>query len=189
MTGAEIFSRRFQVTSVVPVVDNPRNNLSLSRRSDIGIIDQCQVVKAVLRGFRFHHVYSFLADIKNIGNCIGRERELTPNRYINIGVGINPGQIFTLCKKKVDERNLLYYLSFHKHDGGMAELVDALDSKSCGLRPCQFKSDYPYHFEKPWYFVKVFCFCCRFILTFTRIYPHVRIKYLAYIVRMKNQNI
>lgn len=30
----------------------------------------------------------------------------------------------------------------------MAELVDALDSKSCGLWPCQFKSDYPYHFEK-----------------------------------------
>ncbi len=29
----------------------------------------------------------------------------------------------------------------------MAELVDALDSKSCGLWPCQFKSDYPYHFE------------------------------------------
>ena len=28
--------------------------------------------------------------------------------------------------------------------GGMAELVDALDSKSCGLRPCQFESDYPY---------------------------------------------
>ena len=32
--------------------------------------------------------------------------------------------------------------------GGMAELVDALDSKSCGLRPCQFKSDYPYQIEK-----------------------------------------
>ena len=31
--------------------------------------------------------------------------------------------------------------------GGMAELVDALDSKSCGLRPCQFESDYPYHLE------------------------------------------
>ena len=34
--------------------------------------------------------------------------------------------------------------------GGMAELVDALDSKSCGLRPCQFKSDYPYQIEKLW---------------------------------------
>lgn len=33
--------------------------------------------------------------------------------------------------------------------GGMAELVDALDSKSCGLRPCQFESDYPYQIEKP----------------------------------------
>lgn len=33
-------------------------------------------------------------------------------------------------------------------DGGMAELVDALDSKSCGLRPCQFESDYPYQSEK-----------------------------------------
>lgn len=32
--------------------------------------------------------------------------------------------------------------------GGMAELVDALDSKSCGLCPCQFKSDYPYQ-SKP----------------------------------------
>ncbi len=32
--------------------------------------------------------------------------------------------------------------------GGMAELVDALDSKSCGLWPCQFKSDYPYQ-SKP----------------------------------------
>ena len=32
--------------------------------------------------------------------------------------------------------------------GGMAELVDALDSKSCGLRPCQFESDYPYQSEK-----------------------------------------
>ncbi len=31
----------------------------------------------------------------------------------------------------------------------MAELVDALDSKSCGLWPCQFKSDYPYHLEAP----------------------------------------
>ena len=31
----------------------------------------------------------------------------------------------------------------------MAELVDALDSKSCGLRPCQFESDYPYQIEKP----------------------------------------
>ena len=29
------------------------------------------------------------------------------------------------------------------------ELVDALDSKSCGLRPCQFESDYPYQIEKP----------------------------------------
>ena len=34
-------------------------------------------------------------------------------------------------------------------DGGMAELVDALDSKSCGLRPCQFESDYPYQSTKP----------------------------------------
>ena len=33
-------------------------------------------------------------------------------------------------------------------DGGMAELVDALDSKSCGLRPCQFESDYPYQSTK-----------------------------------------
>ena len=32
--------------------------------------------------------------------------------------------------------------------GGMAELVDALDSKSCGLRPCQFESDYPYQQQK-----------------------------------------
>ena len=32
--------------------------------------------------------------------------------------------------------------------GGMAELVDALDSKSCGLRPCQFESDYPYQQKK-----------------------------------------
>ena len=32
--------------------------------------------------------------------------------------------------------------------GGMAELVDALDSKSCGLRPCQFESDYPYQLKK-----------------------------------------
>gem|GEM_PF-176959 len=29
----------------------------------------------------------------------------------------------------------------------MAELVDALDSKSCGLRPCQFESDYPYQIK------------------------------------------
>ena len=34
-------------------------------------------------------------------------------------------------------------------DGGVAELVDALDSKSCGFIPCQFKSDYPYQIEKP----------------------------------------
>ena len=33
--------------------------------------------------------------------------------------------------------------------GGMAELVDALDSKSCGLRPCQFESDYPYQLLTP----------------------------------------
>ena len=32
--------------------------------------------------------------------------------------------------------------------GGVAELVDALDSKSCGLRPCQFESDHPYQLEK-----------------------------------------
>lgn len=31
----------------------------------------------------------------------------------------------------------------------MAELVDALDSKSCSLRECQFESDYPYQIEKP----------------------------------------
>ena len=37
-------------------------------------------------------------------------------------------------------------------DGGMAELVDALDSKSCGLRPCQFESDYPYQLIKGSYF-------------------------------------
>ena len=30
----------------------------------------------------------------------------------------------------------------------MAELVDALDSKSCGFIPCQFESDYPYHLRK-----------------------------------------
>ncbi len=37
---------------------------------------------------------------------------------------------------------------FSLSNGSMAELVDALDSKSCGLRPCQFESDYSYHFEK-----------------------------------------
>ena len=70
-------------------------------------------------------------------------------------------------------------------DGGMAELVDALDSKSCGLRPCQFESDYPYHFEKPCFFIKAFYFFYYFILTFKRKFPHIRIKYLAYRVRMK----
>ena len=39
--------------------------------------------------------------------------------------------------------------------GGMAELVDALDSKSCGLRPCQFESDYPYQLEKPRFFINL----------------------------------
>ena len=42
--------------------------------------------------------------------------------------------------------------------GGMAELVDALDSKSCGLRPCQFESDYPYQIEKPWFVSRLFLF-------------------------------
>ena len=43
--------------------------------------------------------------------------------------------------------------------GGMAELVDALDSKSCGLRPCQFESDYPYQKKKSPDFVSgLFCF-------------------------------
>lgn len=32
--------------------------------------------------------------------------------------------------------------------GGMAELVDALDSKSCFLWKYEFKSHHPYHFEK-----------------------------------------
>ena len=41
--------------------------------------------------------------------------------------------------------------------GGMAELVDALDSKSCGLRPCQFESDYPYQ-QKKALFNKAFFF-------------------------------
>ncbi len=37
---------------------------------------------------------------------------------------------------------------FSLSNGSMAELVDALDSKSCGHRPCQFESDYSYHSEK-----------------------------------------
>ncbi len=41
-------------------------------------------------------------------------------------------------------------------DGGMAELVDALDSKSCGLRPCQFESDYPYQLQKALRFKSLF---------------------------------
>lgn len=36
----------------------------------------------------------------------------------------------------------------HDFYGGMAELVDALDSKSCSLWECQFKSDYPYQVKK-----------------------------------------
>ena len=40
----------------------------------------------------------------------------------------------------------------------MAELVDALDSKSCGLSPCQFKSDYPYQIEKLRMFPELFVF-------------------------------
>ena len=43
-------------------------------------------------------------------------------------------------------------------DGGMAELVDALDSKSCGLRPCQFESDYPYQQIKPCQMTRLFLF-------------------------------
>lgn len=71
--------------------------------------------------------------------------------------------------------------------GGMAELVDALDSKSCGLRPCQFESDYPYQIEKPWFFYQGFLFFfLYFILTLKRKFPHINIKYLAYRVRMKN---
>ena len=43
--------------------------------------------------------------------------------------------------------------------GGMAELVDALDSKSCGLRPCQFESDYPYQKkEKSGFCIRAFLF-------------------------------
>lgn len=68
--------------------------------------------------------------------------------------------------------------------GGMAELVDALDSKSCSLWECQFKSDYPYQFEKTEYFSVFFLFKSFFILTFKRKFPHIRIKYLAYRVRM-----
>lgn len=43
-------------------------------------------------------------------------------------------------------------------DGGMAELVDALDSKSCGLRPCQFESDYPYQSTKRLLILRAFSF-------------------------------
>ena len=50
--------------------------------------------------------------------------------------------------------------------GGMAELVDALDSKSCGLRPCQFESDYPYQLEKPRFFTNLGSFFVLSILTF-----------------------
>ena len=71
----------------------------------------------------------------------------------------------------------------------MAELVDALDSKSCGLWPCQFKSDYPYQIEKTEYFSVFFLFKSIFILTFKRKFPHIRIKYLAYRVRMKYRHL
>ena len=40
--------------------------------------------------------------------------------------------------------------------GDVAELVDALDSKSCGLRPCQFESDHPYQ-RRSSDFVRAFC--------------------------------
>lgn len=40
----------------------------------------------------------------------------------------------------------------------MAELVDALDSKSCSLWECQFKSDYPYQVEKKLAKAGFFCF-------------------------------
>ena len=45
--------------------------------------------------------------------------------------------------------------------GDVAELVDALDSKSCFLRKCEFESHHPYQNEKPWikskaFFVAVF---------------------------------
>lgn len=44
--------------------------------------------------------------------------------------------------------------------GGMAELVDALDSKSCGLRPCQFESDYPYQQKKALFNKAFFLILC-----------------------------
>lgn len=49
----------------------------------------------------------------------------------------------------------------HSSCGGMAELVDALDSKSCGLRPCQFESDYPYQVKNPEQIVQDFFVCLR----------------------------
>lgn len=50
----------------------------------------------------------------------------------------------------------------HDFYGGMAELVDALDSKSCSLWECQFKSDYPYQVKKNALYCRAF-FIFRYI--------------------------
>lgn len=63
--------------------------------------------------------------------------------------------------------------------GGMAELVDALDSKSCGLRPCQFESDYPYQIEKPWFFIKAFYFFSLFHSDFKAQIPSYKYQILG----------
>ncbi len=39
--------------------------------------------------------------------------------------------------------------------GDVAELVDALDSKSCFLRKCEFESHHPYQIEKPRFFTNL----------------------------------
>ena len=55
--------------------------------------------------------------------------------FINIFSQKNQKKVLT--SKKI-------YIKDAKHDGGVAELVDALDSKSCFLWKYEFKSHHPY---------------------------------------------
>ena len=48
--------------------------------------------------------------------------------------------------------------------GDVAELVDALASKSCFLRKCEFESHHPYQNEKPWIYPRLFLLYRRILL-------------------------